>query len=102
MCNRFYDFCSVSSPYLTFGTVLWLIPMHQGNEAIERRNLDTAVYEPTRLDCILLTHAHIDHSGLLPRLVRTGFSGRIFCTPPTRDLLGIMTPEERAREQGDD
>ena len=64
--------------------------MHQGNEAIERRNLDTAVYEPTRLDCILLTHAHIDHSGLLPRLVRTGFSGRIFCTPPTRDLLGIM------------
>jgi metallo-beta-lactamase family protein len=64
--------------------------MHQGNEAIERRNLDTSVYEPSRMDFILLTHAHIDHTGLLPRLVKTGFSGRIFCTPPTRDLLGIM------------
>ena len=64
--------------------------MHQGNEAIERRNLDTAVYEPRRMDFFLLTHAHIDHSGLLPRMVKTGFSGKIFCTPPTRDLLGIM------------
>jgi metallo-beta-lactamase family protein len=64
--------------------------MHQGNEAIERRNLDTAVYHPREMDFFLITHAHIDHSGLLPRMVRTGFSGKIFCTPPTRDLLGIM------------
>ncbi len=64
--------------------------MHQGNEAIERRNLDTAVYEPGKMDFFLVTHAHIDHSGLLPRMVKTGFSGRIYCTPPTRELLGIM------------
>ena len=64
--------------------------MHQGNEAIERRNLDTTVYQPGRMDFFLLTHAHIDHSGLLPRMVKTGFSGKIYCTPPTRDLLGIM------------
>lgn len=64
--------------------------MHQGNEAIERRNQDTGIYQPGRMDFFLLTHAHIDHSGLLPRMVKTGFNGRIFCTPPTRDLLGIM------------
>ena len=64
--------------------------MHQGNETIERRNLDTTVYEPRRMQFFLITHAHIDHSGLLPRMVRTGFSGKIYCTPPTRDLLGIM------------
>ena len=64
--------------------------MHQGNETIERRNLDTSVYEPRKMDFFILTHAHIDHSGLLPRMVKTGFSGKIYCTPPTRDLLGIM------------
>ena len=64
--------------------------MHQGSDPIERRNLDASVYDPRHMDFFLLTHAHIDHSGLLPRMVRTGFAGKIYCTPPTRDLLGIM------------
>ena len=64
--------------------------MHQGSEPIEHRNLDTTVYDPAHMDFFLITHAHIDHSGLLPRMVKTGFSGKIYCTPPTRDLLGIM------------
>ncbi|WP_300157459.1 MBL fold metallo-hydrolase [Solidesulfovibrio sp.] len=64
--------------------------MHQGSDVIERRNLDVGVYEPRGMDFFLLTHAHIDHSGLLPRMVKTGFSGKVYCTPPTRDLLGIM------------
>ena len=64
--------------------------MHQGNETIERRNLDTSVYDPRKMDFFILTHAHIDHTGLLPRMVKTGFSGKVYCTPPTRDLLGIM------------
>ncbi|QAZ67522.1 MBL fold metallo-hydrolase RNA specificity domain-containing protein [Solidesulfovibrio carbinolicus] len=64
--------------------------MHQGNEVIERRNLDTSVYKPRNIDFFLLTHAHIDHSGLLPRMVRTGFSGKVYCTPPTKELLAIM------------
>ncbi|KHK04055.1 MBL fold metallo-hydrolase RNA specificity domain-containing protein [Desulfovibrio sp. TomC] len=64
--------------------------MHQGNETIERRNLDTSIYDPRHMDFFILTHAHIDHTGLLPRMVKTGFSGKIYCTPPTRDLLGIM------------
>lgn len=64
--------------------------MHQGNEEIERRNLDTPVYRPDIMDFILITHAHIDHSGLLPRMVKKGFSGPIYLTPPTKDLLEIM------------
>lgn len=73
--------------------------MHQGNRAIEMRNWDeNGVYRPEGLDFILMTHAHIDHSGLLPRLVAKGFAGPVYTTPPTRDLLGIML-EDSARIQ---
>ena len=64
--------------------------MHQGNAQIEKRNYDSAPYNASALDFILLTHAHIDHSGLLPRLVKDGFKGPVYCTEPTLDLLGIM------------
>ena len=43
--------------------------MHQGNSEIEARNFDTDIYQSGNIDFILLTHAHIDHSGLLPRIV---------------------------------
>ncbi len=76
--------------------------MHQGNRVIEMRNRDEGgVYHPESLDFILLTHAHIDHSGLLPRLVAKGFKGPVFTTSPTRDLLGIML-EDSARIQETD
>ncbi|BBD07841.1 MBL fold metallo-hydrolase RNA specificity domain-containing protein [Desulfovibrio ferrophilus] len=64
--------------------------MHQGNAEIEKRNLDTWKYKPSEVEFFLITHAHIDHSGLLPRMVRDGFKGTIYCTPPTKDLLEIM------------
>jgi metallo-beta-lactamase family protein len=64
--------------------------MHQGNAEIERRNLSTVVYDPTNIKFFLLTHAHIDHSGLLPRMVKKGFHGKIYTTSATRDLLEIM------------
>ncbi|WP_462324376.1 MBL fold metallo-hydrolase RNA specificity domain-containing protein [Desulfoplanes sp.] len=65
--------------------------MHQGNREIEKRNQNRIdVYQPDVLSFVLLTHAHIDHSGLLPHIVRNGFSGPIYTTPPTRDLLEIM------------
>jgi metallo-beta-lactamase family protein len=64
--------------------------MHQGNLEIEKRNWDTELYEPQKIEFVLLTHAHIDHSGLLPRLVQNGFRGPIFTTPPTADLLRIL------------
>jgi len=64
--------------------------MHQGNQEIEKRNLDMENYRPTMLDFVLITHAHIDHIGLLPRLVASGFKGPIYATPPTRDLMQIL------------
>jgi metallo-beta-lactamase family protein len=64
--------------------------MHQGMEETEKRNWDTDIYEPRRIEFFLLTHAHIDHSGLLPLMVKKGFRGKVYTTPPTRDLLEIM------------
>jgi len=64
--------------------------MHQGNAEIEKRNWDVAIYEPDDIDFFLITHAHIDHSGLLPRMVQKGFKGKIYTTEPTRDLLKIL------------
>ncbi len=64
--------------------------MHQGNKAMEARNRETAMYRAGHIDFILMTHAHIDHSGLLPRMVKEGFKKPVYCTAPTKDLLEIM------------
>lgn len=64
--------------------------MHQGNKAIEQRNFTTDHYDPKNIDFILMTHAHIDHSGLLPRMVADGFNKPIYCTEATRELLELM------------
>ena len=64
--------------------------MHQGNKAIEARNLNTGIYKPDKIDFILLTHAHIDHSGLLPRLAREGYGKPVYCTAPTHELAEFM------------
>jgi metallo-beta-lactamase family protein len=64
--------------------------MHQGNAEIEKRNWDVDIYQPEKIDFFLITHAHIDHSGLLPRMVQKGFNGKIYTTMPTRDLVKIL------------
>lgn len=64
--------------------------MHQGNKEIEKRNRDTELYDVAHIDFFLITHAHIDHSGLLPRMVANGYKGLIYCTEPTHQLLDIM------------
>lgn len=64
--------------------------MHQGNNHSAELNRNAFQFDPGEIDFIFVTHAHIDHSGLLPRAVREGFKGRIFSTPATRDLLEPM------------
>lgn len=64
--------------------------MFQGNSIIEKRNFEIQHYHAKELQFILLTHAHIDHSGLLPKIVKEGFHGRIYCTAPTKDLATLM------------
>lgn len=64
--------------------------MYQGPKAITARNEKPFPFLPRSIDFVLLTHAHIDHSGLLPRLVREGFNGPIYGTPATVDLLKLL------------
>ena len=47
-------------------------------------------FDPKQIDCVVLSHAHIDHSGLIPYIVKLGFEGDIYCTPATRDLCALM------------
>ena len=64
--------------------------MHQGGDREEALNYERFAFDPDELDFVVLTHAHIDHSGRLPRLVKQGFSGPIYATPATCDLVEIM------------
>ncbi|MEO9805626.1 MAG: MBL fold metallo-hydrolase [Reichenbachiella sp.] len=64
--------------------------LFQGLKELRLRNWDSLPIEATSIDAVILTHAHIDHSGYLPRLVNEGFSGPIYCTSPTASLLDIM------------
>ena len=64
--------------------------MFQGGKELEGRNRNIRRYHPEDLSFILLTHAHIDHSGLIPKLVKEGFRGRVICTRATLDLCEVM------------
>lgn len=64
--------------------------LFQGLKQLRLRNWAKPPFNPSDLDAIALSHAHIDHSGYLPLLVREGFRGKIFCTSGTKDLLNVM------------
>src|SRR5688500_13586799 len=67
--------------------------MFQGGADAYRKNRAALRFDPAEVEFVLLTHAHIDHSGLLPRLTALGFRGPIYTTPATSDLLGVMLPD---------
>ena len=84
------------SKYLvTSGDLKWLVDcgMFQGLKELRLRNWAPLPFDPASLDAVLLTHAHIDHSGCIPILVRDGFAGKIRCSTGTRDLCGILLPD---------
>lgn len=62
----------------------------QGPEELEKKNYDPFPFDPADIDFVFLTHAHFDHCGRIPVLVKQGFKGRIICTQPTRDLAKII------------
>ena len=64
--------------------------MHQGGADVEKRNGDIDSYNPAKIDFFIITHAHIDHSGLLPRMTQNGFRGSVYATEPTGDLIKIL------------
>ena len=61
--------------------------LQQGRDEIDNRALD---FNPAEIDHVIVTHAHIDHSGRIPLLTKQGFSGNIYCTRLTAHLLSIM------------
>ena len=77
----------------------------QGDESAEALNREPFSYDPTTIDALFVTHAHIDHIGRIPYLVKNGFKGKIYSTPPTLDLvepmlddaLSVMIHEEKKR-----
>ena len=75
--------------------------MFQGYKQLRLRNWAAPPFDPRTLDAVVLTHAHIDHSGWLPRLVALGFRGPIHATAGTADLCGILLPDA-ARLQEED
>ena len=75
--------------------------LFQGYKALRRRNWHELPIPPSSITAVVLTHAHIDHCGWLPCLVRDGFSGPIWCTPPTKELIEIVLPDA-ARIQEED
>ena len=67
--------------------------LFQGLKELRLLNWDAPTIDPRSLDSVVLTHAHLDHSGLLPRMIKQGFRGPIYATAPTIDLCGILLPD---------
>ncbi len=75
--------------------------MFQGLRELRERNWQEPPFDPRALTAILITHAHIDHTGFLPRLVRQGYHGPIYCSRGTADLLKILLPDAGRLQEED-
>lgn len=81
-----------SATHLAWGDTRVLVDcgLYQGDEALEARNRAKFPFEPRELTAVVATHAHLDHTGLLPRLAAEGFAGPIYCTRPSRALISLL------------
>lgn len=75
--------------------------MFQGEKALRLRNWEEPKFDPKTIGALVLTHTHLDHIGRVPRLVRQGFAGPIFCTPPTRELAEILLADAAKLQKED-
>jgi len=75
--------------------------LFQGFKQLRLRNWESLPVSPAEIEAVILTHAHLDHSGYLPLLVKEGFAGKIYCTPGTRDLCAILLPDSGHLQEED-
>jgi metallo-beta-lactamase family protein len=75
--------------------------LFQGLKELRLRNWAALPLDASKIDAVVLTHAHLDHCGYLPRLVAQGYRGRIFCTPGTRDLCTLVLPDSAHLQEED-
>jgi metallo-beta-lactamase family protein len=69
--------------------------LFQGESKLEKRNYQSFPYRPEEIDFVLITHAHLDHIGRLPKLIEDGFTGKIFATAPTIDFARLMLEDSQ-------
>jgi metallo-beta-lactamase family protein len=75
--------------------------LFQGLKELRLRNWEPLPLPASDIDAVILTHAHLDHCGYLPRLVAQGFTGRIFCTAGTKDLCSLVLPDAAKIQEED-
>lgn len=75
--------------------------LFQGERELRERNWEDPPFQPEELDAVIITHAHIDHTGYLPRIVRLGYSGPVFTSRATADLLKILLPDSGRLQEED-
>jgi len=83
------------------GKLLLDCGLFQGRRSEARQRNSRFPFLPSAIDAVILSHAHIDHCGNLPNLVRQGFAGPIYCTPATRDLLAVMLADSAKIQEED-
>lgn len=88
--------CVTGSKYLiatSEHSILVDCGLFQGRKELRLRNWEKFPIDPSGINAVLLTHAHLDHSGYIPLLVKNGFRGKIYCTPATKELCSVLLPD---------
>lgn len=75
--------------------------LFQGLKELREKNWEDPPFDPKELDAVIITHAHIDHTGFLPRIVKLGFAGRVYTSRATADLLKILLPDSGRLQEED-